>query len=214
VTDSRADLTERIHRSPVGPAIRSAVSVACEPWWRLQGSKPPAPPHRKRQILTDIARSVRPAVFVETGTFRGDTVARLAPLVPHVISIELDDTFYADACRRFAGVANVELLHGDSAEVLPEVVDRIEGAALFWLDGHYSSGTTALGDEPTPIVAELRSVLAATPPHVVLIDDARLFDGTDGYPRLDEVRTLADELRPGSSWAVSDDIVRISPSRA
>jgi hypothetical protein len=43
---------------------------------------------------------------------------------------------------------------------------------------------------------------------VVLIDDARLFVGAGGYPRLERVRELVDELRPGWHFDVADDIVR------
>jgi len=44
--------------------------------------------------------------------------------------------------------------------------------------------------------------------HVVLIDDARLFDGTDGYPTIAEVRAQVERERPGSALRVESDIIR------
>jgi hypothetical protein len=108
----------------------------------------------------------------------------------------------------------VELLHGDSAELLPGVVEGLTEPALFWLDGHFSDGATALGSSTTPIMAELGPILDSALPHAVLVDDARLFDGTDGYPELADVRSLVTERRPDLSWSVEDDIVRIEPTSA
>jgi hypothetical protein len=44
--------------------------------------------------------------------------------------------------------------------------------------------------------------------HVVLIDDARLFDGTAGYPALSELRSWIQRERPGSEVQIEDDIIR------
>jgi len=47
--------------------------------------------------------------------------------------------------------------------------------------------------------------------HVILIDDARCFDGTYDYPTLVELEKIAGDYWPGSSFEVRDDIVRITP---
>ncbi len=44
--------------------------------------------------------------------------------------------------------------------------------------------------------------------HVVLIDDARLFDGTGGYPRIDELPAWVQERRPGTDVTIDGDIIR------
>jgi hypothetical protein len=207
----RRNLRESLQRSAVGPAIRSCFSRAEEISWRLRGQPVPAPPHRKREVLAQYAERLRPTAFVETGTFRGDTVARMAHHVPLVISIELDASLYEAARRRFSGNERVRLLQGDSAALLGSVVHALEGPALFWLDGHYSGGPTARGAHATPILSELEAVLDDERPHALLIDDARLFDGTDGYPSLSDVEARCRELRPKTSWSVADDIIRVLP---
>jgi len=207
------NIREKLQRSPAGPALREAASYLSYPIWRVQGSNPPAPPHAKRRIIAEYAHVLRPSAFVETGTFRGDTVAYLAKIVDRVISIELDRVLYDAATQRFASTPNVQLINGDSEMVLPELIGDLDVPALFWLDGHFSGGPTALAgtSRATPVVAELEALISSSLPHVVLIDDARLFDGTEGYPRLGEVRDLCQARRPDWSFLVEDDIIRIVP---
>ena len=44
--------------------------------------------------------------------------------------------------------------------------------------------------------------------HLVLIDDARLFTGTQGYPTLDDLRAEVVRERPGSRVDLAADIIR------
>ena len=84
--------------------------------------------------------------------------------------------------------------------------------ALFWLDGHYSGGFTAQGDSDTPISAELQAILtSSSKKRVILIDDACFFNGTNGYPHLDN---LLKTVREQSNFCaeVSADIIRITPN--
>jgi hypothetical protein len=45
---------------------------------------------------------------------------------------------------------------------------------------------------------------------VVLIDDARLFSGADGYPTIPEQVAWIERERPGSDVRIEDDIVQCS----
>ena len=204
------ELIERLQISVMGPVLRAVVSRASAVGWRLKGRPAPAPPHVKRRIVRDLTRRSAARTFVETGTYRGDTVAAVSRDVDQVISIELDQHLAEAAVHRFRGRGNVSILVGDSGQVLPEVVEGLDEPALFWLDGHFSGGVTALGGHVTPIEQELEAILeAGRPQHLVLIDDIRLFDGTDGYPTLDRIRELVAACRPGATVDVADDIARI-----
>lgn len=210
MSSTTPSLAERVQRSAVGPLVRNIVSHAKEPRWRSAGSPPPAPPHRKQATVKEYAQRFRPSTFVETGTYRGDTVAALAPLVGKVVSIELDQRLCTLAKARFVDQPDIEILQGDSAQRLPGVVEGLTEPALFWLDGHYSGGPTA-GAGECPVVAELTTVLQSEIDHIVLVDDARLFDELDEYPTIDEVRELVQKLRPDYSWQLEDDIIRLHP---
>lgn len=200
--------TESLMRSRFGPPIRIAHSLAVLPYWIAHGRQPPLPPRLKSRLVATMVSESGLQTFIETGTYRGDTLAMVTPIVQTAISIELDASLYEAARRRFAHSERVELMHGDSASVLPTVVAGLESPAVFWLDGHYSGGVTALGSAVTPIEHELRAILQQPLAHFILIDDARLF-GHDGYLPLSAIERLVQTLRPRASWHVADDIVRI-----
>ena len=61
------------------------------------------------------------------------------------VSIELADGYYAAATKRFASYPNVALHHGDSGQLLPQIVAGLKKPAFFWPGGHYSGGLTAKG---------------------------------------------------------------------
>ena len=141
-------------------------------------------------------------VFVETGTYTGATIAAVSGHFRTVYSIEADRDLWAGAAGRFP---HAHVLHGDSAVVLPEVLPRLSEPAVFWLDAHCSRGITGIGAKETPIEEELRAIFAHPCNHVVLIDDARLFIGMDGYPSFRRIKKLAG----GRSVRVLGDVIRI-----
>lgn len=121
--------------------------------------------------------------FVETGTYLGDSTAVAAELFEKVHTIELSESLYNQAKKRFAHYLHVELHHGDSSELLPLVLTTIHNNTLFWLDGHFSKGNTAQGEKNTPILEELAAIKnAKMHDAIILIDDIRLFQNTQPYP--------------------------------
>jgi hypothetical protein len=120
--------------------------------------------------------------FVETGTYRGDTAAWAAGHFPRVTTIELSPAYCAAAQTRFHDQPNVRVLGGDSSTVLREVVPALAGPALFWLDAHWSGLDTAGQEAECPLLAEIALINAAPLPHVLLVDDARLFCAPPPHP--------------------------------
>lgn len=179
--------------------------------WRLRGRPVPPPEEYKRRVIRRVVRQSGARVFVETGTWRGDTVAKIAPYVGRAVTIELDQALFEAARERFADAPTIEVIHGDSGDVIGELLPGLESPAVFWLDGHYSGPGTGLGSRETPIAAELGHVLAgADRRDVVLIDDARLFGHAPDYPTIDEIRTQVLERWPDAAFTVKDDIMRVS----
>ncbi len=177
--------------------------------WRLRGSPAPPPHIVKQSILLGYQKRRKFRTFVETGTFTGEMVAAMRPYFDRIISIEMAPAIHEGAKRRFTGDSRVQLLLGDSGVLLPEVLATLDHPALFWLDGHYMGGTTARANRDSPVKTELAALLRHhTRGHLVLIDDARLFSGTEGYPTLDELRALVIRERPGSRVDLADDIIR------
>ena len=177
--------------------------------WRLRG-RPLPPPHVVKQLVVlRYQRARKLSTFIETGTFTGEMVAAVRPHFHRIVSIELSPEIHRAAVHRFAGDPEIELLAGDSARLLPHVLERLRDPALFWLDGHFMGGSTARGEEDSPVKTELRALLShPVRGHVVLIDDARLFSGRDGYPTIPELVGWIERERPGSDVLIQDDIVQ------
>ncbi|MBL8758257.1 MAG: hypothetical protein JNK35_07510 [Phycisphaerae bacterium] len=180
--------------------------------WERAGRPLPMPSAAKRRTLREYAQRFGVGVFVETGTHRGDTIAALLGACPRIVSIEIEPGKVRAARARFAGRAGVEILEGDSGTVLPTVLAGLDRPALFWLDAHYMGAGSGKADDQTPISGELAAILShPVKGHVVVIDDARLFNGTDGYPTLEAVRQAIAKQRPDLHWEVSLDLIRITP---
>lgn len=202
-----------LRRSGAHALIRRVTGPAQE--WRYvrHGRTGPAPHSMKIRTVRETALSHGLDVLVETGTYRGDMVAAQLGTFRRIVTIELSRDLHRQARSRFAKQGHVETLQGDSGLRIAEVLESIDRPALFWLDAHWSGGVTARAELDTPIGAELSAILDhPVKGHVVLIDDAREFDGCASYPTLKALSATVSARRPGSRIEVIDDIVHIALS--
>ena len=183
--------------------------------WQAAGKPVPPPEPVKRTTLADYGAAFGLETLIETGTLFGGTMYALRDQFKNLYSIELSPELAAKAQHRFRSTPQVQILQGDSGKLLPQLISGISQPCLFWLDGHYSGGVTAQGDLDTPILNEMRTIFAhPCKNHVILIDDARLFNGTDDYPTIDGLRAMCHAERPDYDFSVVNDIIRIHPARA
>lgn len=179
--------------------------------WKKHSNCPPLPSLGKQRIIKECIKKFSPAVFIETGTYKGRMVYAVLPYLKKIYSIELDENLCRKAQRRFAGYKNVHIIQGQSGEVLPRILNNIHQPCLFWLDAHYSGGSTAKGETDTPVMQEIKCILNHTraQEHVILIDDARIFTGENDYPALKTLENLILDIYPNWIFEVKDDIIRI-----
>ena len=177
--------------------------------WNLSG-RPAPPPHFVKQLaIRHYQRRFRLHTFVETGTYLGEMVEAMKSRFGEVYSVELSAELAARAREKFAGDSNVHIVEGDSAEVLPGILERLKGPALFWLDGHFSGGITAQGPLDYPIIRELEHIRRhPVKEHVILVDDARLFTGSPNAPAKEQVVTSLKAVNPSYTVEERDDIIR------
>jgi hypothetical protein len=117
------------------------------------------------------------------------------------------------ARTRFKRCSHVKVLHGNSGQLLKEVVPTLAGPTLFWLDAHYMGGISARGDIDTPILEELSCIFASkSTNHIILIDDARCFGADPSYPSLDALKEFIHGARGDVAVGVEFDCIRIVPS--
>lgn len=178
--------------------------------WIRRG-RPVPPPHIVKQwCVLEYGRKFNLLVLVETGTYQGEMVRTVRSDFREIYTIELSDTLYAKASQLFASFPHIHVMQGDSAKALGNVLTQVQEPCLFWLDAHYSGEGTALGDQETPLLAELDCIFDhMVRNHVILIDDARCFDGRGTYPALAEIEALVRKHRPAWVCKVQDDIIRI-----
>jgi len=178
--------------------------------WVLGGRRGPPPARVKQALVRSCGRTYHLRVLIETGTYMGDMVYAARRDFDAIYSIELSQELHAYARERLARFPHVHLLRGDSGKLLGEVLSQVQVPCLFWLDSHYSGGSTAKAGVETPILRELEAIAShSVRGNVILIDDARDFDGRDDYPDLDTLGALSARLFPGSTMDVDTDVIRI-----
>lgn len=180
--------------------------------WYKQGHPMP-PPHQVKQVeIEDYASKYGCTILVETGTYLGKMIEAEKEYFEKVYSVELSESLWKDAVKKFEKDAHVKLLNGDSGKVLYQLVPTLGKPAIFWLDGHYSGGPTALGEKECPVLEEIDAILADKKNrHVLLVDDARLFNGEHDYPTLEELKKYIAAKNSTYKMEVKDDIIRIIP---
>jgi hypothetical protein len=174
-------------------------------------------PHQLACDLRDRLGLVR---AIETGTYKGDSARILASIFAEVVTIELDPALHKRAADRLAGIPAITAVQGSSRDRLAPLIDRVR-PTFYWLDGHWSGGTTAGENDECPVLDELGAVAEGHPDDCVLIDDARLFlepppppHKPDQWPSLDEIVAAIHTTRPEHRVEVRHDIVVAVPPSA
>ncbi len=188
--------------------LRDVVAYAKYPLWLLSGKRPPDNYVRKWGRIQTIAREQGCRSFIETGTFYGQSVNRMRRHFERVVSIELCDPLFEYNRKAFRGYLNVRMIHGDSASRLGEAIESARGNILYWLDGHYSGEGTAIGESASPIHRELDIIRERyRKGDCILIDDARMFTGSGGYPPIGEVIEDLKGIDPDFDVSIDGDCI-------
>ena len=193
------------------PLLRFLKSYLEAVLWFFGSKQRVSPPALfKRAVIKQHTKKFSPSIFVETGTYLGDTVAAVKNLFSEVHSIELGENLAKEAQKRFARRKNIHIHQGDSSKILPKILAVVHGPYLFWLDAHFSEGITVGDDEHLPLVKEIKTILEHWQPgSVILIDDARLMGKQKGYPSFEEIKKLVGGYNLGLKVGQELDIIRI-----
>jgi GT2 family glycosyltransferase len=173
-------------------------------------------------LLHELKRHLPLTLFVESGTFRGESLALVQPLFDQCISLELSQKYYDDARKRFAHASNVRLVHSDSSQALGQIRDTYDHqSTLFWLDAHWCATEAAAAGSLSqcPLLDELRAIGRLRADSVILIDDARLFlspppkpHEISAWPSLDEILLQLRQLSDLHSLVCFNDVLIFFPT--
>ena len=154
-------------------------------------------------------------LWIETGTYLGNTTQMLSLMSRKVISIEPEARLFKAAELRFSRDSKIQLVHGASEDELGKILTGLDDSDLksvcFWLDGHFSAGETFQGAEDTPIRKELGFIaqhMNKFDDFLIFIDDFRCFSSSHAqYPDYPSATYLVDwATSNGLNWTVEFDI--------
>ena len=182
--------------------------------WRARNFSSPSPDVIKNQIL--INNNLNDSLWIETGTYYGETTKLLSKISKKTISIEADKNLFETSNKILKNFKNVEILNGKSEDLLDKVISKnlnFKNVCIY-LDAHlcqdHLKNTKTFGNEntATPILNELEIItkyLANFEKIVVLIDDIRLFQGKfQNYPNKN---TLVNWCKENNFlWEIEQDI--------
>jgi hypothetical protein len=125
--------------------------------------------------------------FVETGTWRGDSLAYAAKFsFKKLYSIEIVPEIAEQARKRFQNDRRIKILTGSSHLLFPDILKEIDGNALFWLDAHFpgaEEGIKGYNDhnssvERLPLEYEIEIIRNTRKNNndLIIIDDLRIYE--------------------------------------
>lgn len=202
-------LVKRLLPKPLKESYQRSVNQSTLNRWKRAGEPSPPPHIVKVKTVEKFQQLTKYSTLVETGTFMGDMIQSQLQNFDKIYSIELSEDYWKNAKELFKNEKKVELLKGDSGQVMHELVKQLNQPAVFWLDGHYSGGNTAKGEKLSPIYEELKAIFSTEIKHCLLIDDARLFSGENDYPTIDELKKFILGNRPASKIEIEADTISV-----
>jgi len=141
-------------------------------------------PHR---LALSIAESIKAETFVETGTHMGKSAEFAKQWFRNVITIEKVPHYY-DSCNRRLRKLGIQCYLGDSPVILEGLVAIRLAPCFFWLDAHWSPDLHAPRQSVIcPVLEEIKVIDLSSQNHAIMVDDARLFGCTTGWPNKEEV---------------------------
>ena len=185
--------------------------------WIERNFSPPSPEFIKNQIL--INNSLKDCLWIETGTYYGNTTKLLSKISKKTVSIEADKNLYELSKKKLKYLKNVEILFGKSENVLEKAITENTNFenVCFFLDAHlchdHLRNIKTFGNDNTacPILEELaiiKKYIKNFKKISVLIDDVRLFDKNfQNYPSKDNFIEWCKENN--FFWEIEHDILII-----
>jgi hypothetical protein len=148
-------------------------------------------PALEKQLILDSLNKINKTtndfkVFIETGTFLGETSQLASDIFSTVYTIEIYEELYNNAQNNFLNT-NVHPILGDSTDMLPNLLSKVNENTVFWLDGHNSGPGTGVGSVDFPVLQECKIIDENFKGDLglILIDDVRLF-GVGHHNEIDD----------------------------
>ena len=182
--------------------------------WRKRNFRSPSPSFIKLKILN--SENMDNCLWIETGTYYGETTYFLSKIAKKVISVEADERLFNLASSKFKLFNNVEIFLSKSEEILDKILIKEKDFRnlCIYLDAHlcndHIKNIDTFGSKinSTPIVKELEIIeknLKNFKNVKILIDDIRLFNlNYHNYPNINEIVDWCKKNQ--LQWTIEQDI--------
>src|SRR5690242_5223309 len=102
------------------------------------------------------------SIFVETGTFCGDSLEIVSGDFEQIYSVEFSEEYFKKAKARFSDRTHIHLYQNDSPSFLKKLnfsqTHKKEGV-LYWLDAHWCAADATAGlYSQCPLLKELEAI--------------------------------------------------------
>lgn len=140
-------------------------------------------------VIQVLAKYPNPT-FIETGTKHGTAVSYATKLnFKEIHSVELDKNLYEFCRKRFQDEKYIHIYQGDSAKILPKILESVSHPFTIWLDAHQISDDIKLSE--CPMLQELEAIKKIKKPgDVILADDMTMFSKDDFKKIIDLAETI------------------------
>lgn len=118
-----------------------------------------------KELILKLKEDLGFEVFIETGTYMGETSIWASNFFSKVVTIEASKEIFERL--NLKKYENIKSVFGDSKHVLNDI---ITSASIFYLDAHNSGGET---HNSYPLLEELDAINKSKFEHVIIVDDAR-----------------------------------------
>ena len=114
--------------------------------------------------------------FVETGTWKGETIFNMEHLFDNLYTIEIKKELYDDLVNNYTN-NKIHFINNDSSYELPNLCKNVlKDNTIFFLDGHWSRMDTGKGHKEVPLIEEFTAINNFfTEAAIIIVDDIRLF---------------------------------------
>jgi len=168
----------------------------------------------KRTLLQRLQRIYQYPYFVETGTYEGGTAMALQRQFEHIWTIELDEMLFMRARECLNPYNNITCMNGDSKDILPGLVARLDKPAILFLDAHFSGPGTVRGDTLSPLLVELQAIRKSSSvrqEHIVVIDDISDCSAAENGVPLSRVIEQLEHINPHYKFYCDYDMLFALP---
>jgi hypothetical protein len=171
-----------------------------------------------KELIYSLRKAYNIENFIETGTYYGNTAYWASQIFEHVVTIEYSESIYKEVTEKYRHVENIEFLYGDTRHRLEELLPRLKTPSIFWLDAHWSGGSTYGETDQCPIIEEIEIINRLEHDNFILIDDARLFMSPPPAPNSieqwpDIIKVLSMLHSKGDRYiAIIEDVIIAAPT--